>query len=105
MLKLTLMKHTFEVRCEPEEKERLIEAATLLEDKLDQVTSLRGESKVLMVALNQFYDYLRLKADTEHYCHHLEQQLDQLAKDTAKIQSFPEEPFVNPVEKAPSNNA
>ncbi|MDR9498659.1 MAG: cell division protein ZapA [Hydrogenovibrio sp.] len=75
-LKLTLMNHSFEVPCKQEDKDKLIEAATLLEDKLDQVTSLKGESKVLMVALNLCYDYLSLKQDTEQYCLRLEDQVD-----------------------------
>lgn len=76
MLTLSLMNHTFEVPCEPEDHERLIEAATLLEDKLDQVTSLKGESKVLMVALNLCYDYLQMKQDTTQYCLRLDHQLE-----------------------------
>ncbi|KUJ73105.1 cell division protein ZapA [Thiomicrospira sp. WB1] len=76
-LKLTLMNHSFEVPCKPEDKDQLIEAATLLEDKLDQVTRLKGESKVLMVALNLCYDYLSLKQDTEQYCLRLEDQVDE----------------------------
>jgi len=76
MLKLTLMKHTFEVPCEPDEKERLIEAATLLEEKLDEVKVLKGESKVLSVALNMCYDYLQMKEDTNHYHQHLDNQIE-----------------------------
>lgn len=83
MLTLTLMNHTFNVPCEPEDKEKLIEAATLLEDKLDQVTTLKGESKVLMVALNMCYDYLQLKNDSDQLCLHLESQLDEIMTDMA----------------------
>lgn len=83
MLTLTLMNHTFNVPCEPEDKEKLIEAATLLEDKLDQVSSLKGESKVLMVALNMCYDYLQLKNETDQYCLHLESQLEEAMTDIA----------------------
>lgn len=78
MLTLTLMNHTFNVPCEPEDKEKLIEAATLLEDKLDQVTGLKGESKVLMVALNMCYDYLQMKNDTDQYCLHLESEMEEI---------------------------
>lgn len=78
MLTLTLMNHTFEVPCAPEDREQLIEAATLLEDKLDQVTNLQGESKVLMVALNLCYDYLQMKQDTTQYCLRLDQQLESI---------------------------
>lgn len=70
------MNHTFEVPCEPEDRDRLIEAATLLEDKLDQVDGLKGESKVLMVALNLCYDYLQMKSDTTQYCLRLDDQLE-----------------------------
>lgn len=76
MLTLSLMNHTFEVPCEPEERDRLIEAATILEDKLDQVTTLKGESKVLMVALNLCYDYLQMKDETTQYCLRLDDQLE-----------------------------
>jgi cell division protein ZapA len=72
------MNHHFEVPCEDDERETLIEAATLLEDKLDQVTHLKGENKVLMVALNLCYDYVQLKRDTLQYTDHMEKQLEQL---------------------------
>lgn len=83
MLKLTLMNHTFNVPCEQDDREKLIEAATLLEDKLDQVNSLKGESKVLMVALNMCYDYLQMKNETDQYCQHLERELESLMTDMA----------------------
>ncbi|MBD3612373.1 MAG: cell division protein ZapA [Hydrogenovibrio crunogenus] len=76
MLTLSLMNHTFEVPCEPEDRERLIEAATMLEDKLDQVTTLKGESKVLMVALNLCYDHLQMKQETTQYCLRLDEQIE-----------------------------
>lgn len=85
MLTLTLMNHTFEIPCEPEEKEGLIEAATLIEDRLEQLPSLKGESKVLMVALNLAYEHLQMKDQTVQYTLHLEEQIDntiqQLASD------------------------
>jgi cell division protein ZapA len=88
MLTLTLMNHTFHVPCAEEDKARLVEAATLLEDKLDQVENLKGESKVLMVALNLCYDYLSLKADATQYCLQLDSQvediLNQVADQSAK---------------------
>ncbi len=70
------MNHTFEIPCETHERERLIEAATLLEDKLDQLPGLKGEGKILMVALNLCFDYLQLKDDTTQYSLRLEDQLD-----------------------------
>jgi len=78
MLILTLMNHTFEIPCKEEDKPQLIEAATLLEDKLEQMEGLRGESKVLMVALNLCYDYLQMKNDTLQYCTHLDQQMEEV---------------------------
>lgn len=86
MLTLSLMNHTFNVPCEPEDRERLIEAATLLEDKLDQVQDLKGESKVLMVALNLCYDYLQMKEDTTQYCLRLDDQLDEAMTQIAQNQ-------------------
>lgn len=87
MLTLTLMNHTFEIPCEPEEKEGLIEAATLIEDRLEQLPSLKGESKVLMVALNLAYEHLQMKDQTVQYTLHLEEQIDntiqQLASDAS----------------------
>ncbi len=87
MLTLTLMNHTFEIPCEPHEREKLIDAATLLEDKLDQIPGLKGESKVLMVALNLAFDYLQLKEDTTQYTLRLEDQIEsainQVATDAA----------------------
>lgn len=80
-LKLTLMNHHFEVPCPAEDQAQLIEAASLLEEKLDQVTNLRGENKVLMVALNLCYDYLSLRQDTEQYCTRLDAQLNQVITD------------------------
>lgn len=81
------MNHTFEIPCEPHERDRLIEAATLLEDKLDQVSGLKGESKVLMVALNLAFDYLQMREDTTQYSLRLEDQVDgimnQVASETA----------------------
>ena len=76
MLTLTLMNHTFEIPCEAEDRERLIEAATLLEDKLDQLPDLKGEGKILMMALNLCYDYLQLRDDTTQYTLRLEDQMD-----------------------------
>lgn len=78
MLNLTLMNHHFSVPCDDAERDTLIEAATLLEDKLEQVVHLKSEAKVLMVALNLCYDYLQMKRDTLNYCDHLEHQLDTL---------------------------
>ena len=83
MLTLTLMNHTFEIPCEAHEREKLIEAATLLEDKLDQLPALKGESKVLMVALNLCFDYLQLKDDTTQYSLRLEDQLDTVINQVA----------------------
>ena len=71
------MGHTFEVPCQADEKEKLIDAATMLEEKLEQVSGLKGESKVLMVALNMCYDYLKLKSSTVQYCENLDEQLAQ----------------------------
>lgn len=78
MLSLTLMNHHFTVPCDENEREILIEAATLLEDKLEQVVHLKSEAKVLMVALNLCYDYLQMKRDTLQYCDHLEKNLETL---------------------------
>ena len=83
MLTLTLMNHTFEIPCEPHERDKLIEAATLLEDKLDQAPGLKGESKVLMVALNLAFDYLQLKDDTTQYSLRLEDQIDSVMNQVA----------------------
>ena len=77
------MNHTFEIPCEAHEREKLIEAATLLEDKLDQLPGLKGESKVLMVALNLCFDYLQLKEDTTQYSLRLEDQLDNVINQVA----------------------
>ncbi|HBQ44265.1 MAG TPA: cell division protein ZapA [Thiomicrospira sp.] len=84
MLTFSLMNHTFEVPCEEDEKERLIEAATLLEEKLEQVSGLKGESKVLMVALNICYDYLKIKDDTIQYCERVDDELAQRMEETLK---------------------
>lgn len=89
MLTLSLMNHTFEVPCEPEERDRLIEAATMLEDKLEQVTLLKGESKVLMVALNLCYDYLQMKDETNQYCLRLDDQLEDAMNQIAQNQEPP----------------
>jgi cell division protein ZapA len=75
---LTLLNHHFDVPCTEEDRPTLIQAATLLEDKLDQVPHLKGENKVLMVALNLCYDYIRLRQDTLNYSNHLEEQLEAL---------------------------
>lgn len=83
MLTLTLLNQTFQVPCTEADKPRLIEAATLLEDKLDQVENLKGESKVLMVALNLCYDYLNLKDDTNTYCTNLEKQVEDILNQVA----------------------
>ncbi|GAB6069990.1 hypothetical protein JCM30760_10870 [Thiomicrorhabdus hydrogeniphila] len=87
MLTLTLMNHTFEIPCEAHERDKLIEAATLLEDKLDQLPGLKGESKVLMVALNLCFDYLQLKEDTTQYSLRLENQLDTVINQVANESS------------------
>lgn len=85
MLTLTLMNHTFEIPCEPDDRERLIEAATLIEDRLEQLPTLKGEGKVLMVALNLAYEHLQMKDETVQYSLRLEDQVDsvmhQLASD------------------------
>jgi len=81
------MNHTFEIPCEAHERDKLIEAATLLEDKLDQLPALKGESKVLMVALNLCFDYLQLKEDTTQYSLRLENQLDTVINQVANESS------------------
>ncbi|MDG6777752.1 cell division protein ZapA [Thiomicrorhabdus sp. zzn3] len=83
MLTLTLMNHTFEIPCEPEDRERLIEAATLIEDRLEQLPSLKGEGKVLMLALNLAYDYLQMKDETVQYTLRLEDQVDSMVTQLA----------------------
>ncbi len=87
MLTLTLMNHTFEIPCEAEDRERLIEAATLLEDKLDQLPDLKGEGKILMMALNLCYDYLQLRDDTTQYTLRLEDQMDTVINHVASNNS------------------
>ena len=77
------MNHTFEIPCEPHERDKLIEAATLLEDKLDQLPRLKGESKVLMVALNLAFDHLQLREDTTQYTLRLEDQVDSVMNQIA----------------------
>lgn len=77
-LKLNLMKHDFNVPCAEEDKAQLIEAATLIEDKLDQVTGLKGEKKVLSVALNLAYDYLQMQKETTQYTLRLEDQIEEV---------------------------
>ncbi|GKT12156.1 MAG: cell division protein ZapA [Thiomicrorhabdus sp.] len=89
MLTLNLMNHNFEIPCEDSDRERLIEAATLLEDKLDQIPGLKGEGKVLMVALNLCYDYLQLKDDTTQYTLRLEDQMETVMNNIAS--TAPEE--------------
>lgn len=85
VLTLTLMNHTFELPCEPHQRDGLIDAATLIEEKLDQVPGLKGESKVLMVAINLAFDYLQLKDETTQYTMRLEDQIEsainQIARD------------------------
>ncbi|UQB42991.1 cell division protein ZapA [Thiomicrospira microaerophila] len=76
---IRLMNHRFEVPCEPEDQAKLEQAADFLDNKLDLVPHLKGETKILMVALNICYDYLQLKKDTLAYTDHLEKQLDRLA--------------------------
>jgi len=87
VLTLTLMNHTFEIPCEAEDRERLIEAATLLEDKLDQLPDLKGEGKILMMALNLCYDYLHLREDTTQYTLRLEDQMNTVMKHVASNNS------------------
>lgn len=77
-LTLRLMNHHFEVPCELEEHEKLEQAAMMLNDKLNSVSHLKGEHKVLMVALNICYDYLQMKHDTLAQIQDLETQIDQL---------------------------
>lgn len=85
VLTLTLMNHTFELPCEPHQRDGLIDAATLIEEKLDQVPGLKGESKILMVAINLAFDYLQLKDETTQYTMRLEDQIEsainQIARD------------------------
>ena len=81
------MNHTFEIPCEAEDRERLIEAATLLEDKLDQLPDLKGEGKILMMALNLCYDYLQLRDDTTQYTLRLEDQMDTVINHVASNNS------------------
>jgi len=75
---ITLFNHHFDVPCTDEDRPTLIQAATLLEEKLDQVPHLKGENKVLMVALNLCYDYIRLHQDTLNYSNHMETQIESL---------------------------
>ena len=84
MLNLNLMNHTFEIPCEPEEKARLIKAATLLEERLEQAAGLKGESKVLMVALNLAYDHLQMRDETLQYTVHLENQIESIMQGMSK---------------------
>lgn len=77
-LQLTLMNHHFEVPCEDEDRADLSYAGELLNEKLNKVPHLRGEHKVLMVALNLCYDLLALKKDSLLYSNHLEKQLEEL---------------------------
>lgn len=86
-LQLTLMNHHFEVPCEDEDRADLTQAAEILEAKLDQVPHLRGEHKVLMVALNICYDFVSLKKDSLSYANHLEHQLEELIQAISEQQT------------------
>ncbi|QCU89853.1 cell division protein ZapA [Thiomicrorhabdus sediminis] len=83
MLTLTLMDSTFEFDCEDHEREKLIEAATMLEDKLEQLPTMKDKNKVLMTALNICFDYLTLKEDTLAYTERLEGQIQQMMTQVA----------------------
>ena len=93
---LTLLNHHFDVPCTEEDRPILIQAATLLEDKLDQVPHLKGENKVLMVALNLCYDYIRLRQDTLNYSNHLEEQLEALMNAVVQQDTTPADPLDTP---------
>jgi cell division protein ZapA len=86
-LNLRLLNHHFEVPCEADEQEKLLGAANMLNAKLDQVAHLKGEHKILMVALNICYDYLQMKTDTLDYIEKLEHQLDALTSTEAPLLS------------------
>ncbi|WFE68763.1 cell division protein ZapA [Thiomicrospira sp. R3] len=81
---IRLMNHRFDVPCQPEDQAKLEQAATMLDQKLDQVPHLKGETKILMVALNICYDYIQMKADTLAYTDHLEKQLEGLVDEINK---------------------
>ncbi len=84
MLKIFLMDNEFKVPCEKEEEDALIQAATMLEDQLEQASGRNNENKALMVALNICYDYIQLKNDTMQYCENLDEQLTQRIVETVK---------------------
>ncbi len=84
MLKLTLMNQTFQVPCEEKDKAQLIEAATLLEEKLDEVSNLRGETKALMVALNICFDYIQMKQETTQYTLRLDEQFEEVMSQSSQ---------------------
>lgn len=72
---------TYQISCEPGEREALIESANLLDERLTKMregSRLSLEQASMMVALNFAGDYLKAKREAEKDTLQLEQKLRNL---------------------------
>ncbi|HID00140.1 MAG TPA: cell division protein ZapA [Piscirickettsiaceae bacterium] len=89
-LKITLLNHTFDIPVEPDDEERLIEAATLVDKHLSEARSRSNELKALSVALNLAYDYLLLLEKCTDNAKRVDKAMEEAMQQLAMRQETPD---------------
>lgn len=91
-LDITLNNHTFRVPVAPEDEERLIEAATLVDRKLQEAPGRTGELRALTVALNLAYDLLLVKERSRATTRQVDKTLEQVMQQLSMSLDVPDTP-------------
>jgi len=79
MIKVSLFDNTLDIPCEGEDCRQLQNAIELIEEKLTQIpTSMRNESRLLLLAINLGYDLQKLKRESLELNESFEQKVSRL---------------------------
>ncbi len=90
-LRITLLDNTFHIPVEPEDEDRLIEAATLVDKHLNEARNRSNELKALSVALNLAYDYLLLLEKCQNNARRMDRAMETAMQQLAMTLAPPEE--------------
>ena len=65
MIDVTILGNTLQIPCEGEDCQQLRDSIAMLESKLEHIPdNMRNESRLILLAINICYDYLRMKQET-----------------------------------------
>ena len=83
MINVTILGNSLQIPCEGEDCEQLQKSIALLENKLEHIPdNMRNESRLILLAINLCYDYLRLKNESLEFNQTMESNLLRLLENT-----------------------